>query len=81
MTVNLPHPASASTYLLSQKATTVKSFLRLPAEKIQAQAGTREAAFSMCCLHLAFLTEQASVTLYSDWLLSHCLGPPRHYSD
>lgn len=30
MTVSLPHPASASTYLLSQKATTVKSFLPSP---------------------------------------------------
>lgn len=69
MKVFLALPQPPPTSRLPQKATPVKTFLGL-LEKIQMQAGARETAFSLCCLHLALLTEQASVTLYSDWALS-----------
>lgn len=71
--LTLPQPPPSSP--LPQKAAPAKTFLGL-LEKIQMQAGAQEAAFSWCCLRLAFLTERASVTLYSDWMLSLSFALP-----
>lgn len=65
--LTLPQPPPSSPP--PQKATPVETFRGL-LEKIRKQAGAQEAAFSLRCLHLALLTERASVALYSDWVLS-----------